>query len=82
MRQHAKTHLAHFACMWIFISLFNFPCFLREDKNQDNGRKRSKRGKEVVKFKTDSRQRSQVLHQRRKGLFQSGFKKRPAQTFL
>lgn len=51
-----------------------FACCRREISNQDKGCKRSKKRKEELKFKTDSRERSKVLNQRRKGLFQAGFK--------
>lgn len=49
-------------------------CCRREIASQDKGCKRSKKRKDELKFKTDSRERSKVLYQRRKGLFQAGFK--------
>ena len=51
-----------------------FACCRREISNQDKGCKRSKKRKEELKFKTDSGERLKVLYQRRKGLFQVGFK--------
>ena len=51
-----------------------FACCRREISNQDKGCKRSKKRKEELKFKTDSGERLKVLYQRRKGLFQAGFK--------
>lgn len=55
----------------LFTAIFRFH---RSDTSQDKGRKRSKKGKVVVQFKSNSRERSEVLHARRKGLMQSGFK--------
>lgn len=51
-----------------------FACCRREISAQDKGCKRSKKRKDELKLKTDSRERSKILYQRRKGLFQAGFK--------
>ena len=67
-----SNSIARFARTYLLHSFFF--CCLREISNQDKGRKRSKKGKELLKYKNDSLERSKVLYQRRKGLFQAGFK--------